>query len=155
MCIIYKNTDALDIILSNYNINDFKKEDTSLESIFTNLFKKAISSSLKKTISVGMAKPLIMNVNTIKILWDYAKDYINLHTDSDYCFKTVCINNKKEIINYLIFDCNIKQTPEITRAINESNNAQEYHALFEKRDTYDKLNEELNTSQTKSNKNKI
>ncbi len=86
------------------------------------------------------------------------KQYVDLHNDNDYIFKSLLINanlNKNyEMINYLIYDLNIDQNESIKGFMKRAS-APEIEKMFTLRDLNKDLNSELNPNLINIKKVKI
>ena len=85
-------------------------------------------------------------------------EHANIHAKNHEGFICACRYGSLEVIKYLIIDMNIEKTTQIEKYLNENkdnDNVQQAIELFNTRDLYDKLNENIKDNKETVKKMKI
>ena len=85
-------------------------------------------------------------------------EHVDIHAKDDLGFRSACYEGRLEVIKYLIIDMNIEKTIHIEKYLTEKKDnktAQQATELFNTRDLYQKLKENIKDNKEKVKKMKI
>ena len=100
------------------------------------------------------------NLEVVKYLLTSAEltEHVDIHAKDDLGFRSACYEGRLEVIKYLIIDMNIEKTIHIEKYLTEKKDnktAQQATELFNTRDLYQKLKENIKDNKEKVKKMKI